>query len=87
MPRCRCRDFQMAGFHRFSWNTSIPAQMIFDLVSYNASYCERKYYEMQIISNSQKIIQNLSLIFLFYFQGLNLIKKQVRNNRLKFLKN
>ena len=29
--------------------------MIFYLVSYGASYCERKYLEMQRISNSQKM--------------------------------
>ena len=47
----------------------MPAQMIFYLVSYDASYCERKYQKMQRISNSQKIqIKSIFEIFILFLK-------------------
>ena len=41
--------------------------MIFYLVGYDASYCERKYQEMQRISNSQKVqTKSISEIFILF---------------------
>ena len=56
------------------------------LLSYDASYCERKYQEMQRISNSQKI-QTISFWDFILFLGFKFDEKQIRNNRLKFLEN
>ena len=69
MPR-----FPMARFNIFKkLDTSIPAQMMFYLVSYDTSYCERKHQEMQRISNSQEI-QTKSIFEIFV--SLNLIKSK-----------
>ena len=58
--------------------------MMFYLVSYDTSYCERKHQEMQRISNSQEI-QTKSIFEIFV--SLNLIKSKQEISRLKFLEN
>ena len=63
MPRCQCRDFQMAGFNVLKTEYFHSSSNDF-LLSYDASYFERKYQEMQRISNSQKI-QTKSLFEIF----------------------
>ena len=46
----------MAGFNYvLKTEYSHPSSNGFYLVNYDASYCERKYQQMQRISNSQKI--------------------------------
>ena len=61
--------------------------MIFYFVSYDASYSERKYQEMQRISNSQKVqTKYISEIFILSL-AFKFDQKQIRNNTLKFLEN